>query len=53
MTAFLPVGHIALQAFPERNVRFSLPATTCWVKSLYISWYTITRPPPLPLGAVD
>lgn len=35
---FLPIGHIAIEAFPERNVQFSLPATTYWVKSLYISW---------------
>ncbi|POR36195.1 Uncharacterized protein TPAR_03581 [Tolypocladium paradoxum] len=37
-TPFLPIGHIAIEAFPERNVQFSLPATTYWVKSLYISW---------------
>ncbi|KND88827.1 hypothetical protein TOPH_06549 [Tolypocladium ophioglossoides CBS 100239] len=27
---FLPIGHIAIEAFPERNVQFSLPATTYW-----------------------
>ncbi|PNY28041.1 Uncharacterized protein TCAP_02036 [Tolypocladium capitatum] len=38
MAPFLPIGHVAIEDFPERNVQFSLPATTYWVKSLYISW---------------
>ncbi|PFH56100.1 hypothetical protein XA68_17069 [Ophiocordyceps unilateralis] len=35
---FHPVGHVALEALCDRNARFGLPATTYWVKSLYISW---------------
>ncbi|RDA95238.1 hypothetical protein CP533_1915 [Ophiocordyceps camponoti-saundersi (nom. inval.)] len=36
--AFHPVGHVALEALPDRNARFDLPRATYWVKSLYISW---------------
>ncbi|KAJ6447049.1 C6 finger domain-containing protein [Purpureocillium lavendulum] len=36
--AFHPVGHIAIETFPDRNTQFGLPQTTFWVKSLYISW---------------
>lgn len=36
---FLPVGHIALDAYPDRNVLFGMPASTLWLKSLYISAY--------------
>lgn len=35
--SFLPIGHIALDLYPDRNTRFSLPQSTVWVKSLYIS----------------
>ncbi|GJN76792.1 hypothetical protein PLIIFM63780_000279 [Purpureocillium lilacinum] len=35
---FHPVGHIAIESFPERDTQFGLPETTFWVKSLYISW---------------
>ncbi|RDA87413.1 hypothetical protein CP532_7030 [Ophiocordyceps camponoti-leonardi (nom. inval.)] len=35
---FHPVGHVALEALPDRNARFGLPRATYWVKSLYISW---------------
>lgn len=38
---FLPVGHIALEEYPLRNELFGLPASTPWVKSLYISKYAI------------
>ncbi len=35
---FTPIGHIALEAYPDRDERFGLPAgSTLWVKSLYIS----------------
>ncbi|KJZ73689.1 hypothetical protein HIM_06807 [Hirsutella minnesotensis 3608] len=34
---FLPVGHMGLELFPERNTRFDLPANTYWVKSFYVS----------------
>ncbi|UNI13528.1 hypothetical protein JDV02_000266 [Purpureocillium takamizusanense] len=35
---FHPVGHIAVEWFPERDAQLGLPETTAWVKSLYISW---------------
>ncbi|KAK8144015.1 hypothetical protein G3M48_006427 [Beauveria asiatica] len=35
--AFLPIGHIALDEYPARNVLFGLPAATLWIKSFYIS----------------
>ncbi|KAJ4151154.1 hypothetical protein LMH87_011869 [Akanthomyces muscarius] len=34
---FLPIGHIALDEYPMRNVLFGLPAATLWIKSFYIS----------------
>lgn len=36
---FTPIGHVGLQRYSERNVRFSIPLNTLWVKSLYISGY--------------
>ncbi|KAL6898398.1 hypothetical protein GGI43DRAFT_409061 [Trichoderma evansii] len=36
-TSFIPIGHIALDLYPDRNTKFSLPQSTVWVKSLYIS----------------
>ena len=36
---FIPLGHLGLQFYNERNVRFSIPLNTLWVKSLYISGY--------------
>ncbi|PTB70765.1 hypothetical protein BBK36DRAFT_1137420 [Trichoderma citrinoviride] len=36
--SFVPIGHVALDLYPDRNERFSLPASTVWIKSLYISW---------------
>ncbi|RFU77361.1 hypothetical protein TARUN_4866, partial [Trichoderma arundinaceum] len=35
--SFIPIGHIALDIYPDRNVQFSLPQSTVWIKSLYIS----------------
>lgn len=35
---FHPIGHIALESIPDRNATFSLPASTLWIRSLYISW---------------
>ncbi|OAA64032.1 Acyl-CoA N-acyltransferase [Cordyceps fumosorosea ARSEF 2679] len=35
--AFIPIGHIALDEYPKRNVLFGLPMATLWIKSLYIS----------------
>ncbi|KZF20552.1 hypothetical protein L228DRAFT_269856 [Xylona heveae TC161] len=35
---FLPVGHIALELFPDRNESLGLPSSTIWIMSLYISW---------------
>ncbi|KAM0448943.1 hypothetical protein ACHAO4_008170 [Trichoderma viride] len=37
LTSFLPIGHIALDLYPDRNTKFSLPQSTVWIKSLYIS----------------
>ncbi|KAL7921106.1 hypothetical protein ACQKWADRAFT_296285 [Trichoderma austrokoningii] len=37
LAAFLPIGHIALDLYPERNAKFSLAPSTVWIKSLYIS----------------
>ncbi|PNP45672.1 hypothetical protein TGAMA5MH_02897 [Trichoderma gamsii] len=37
LTTFMPIGHIALDLYPERNTQFSLPQSTVWIKSLYIS----------------
>lgn len=36
-TSFIPIGHIALDLYPDRNTKFSLPQSTVWIKSLYIS----------------
>ncbi|KAL7784891.1 hypothetical protein V8C37DRAFT_395018 [Trichoderma ceciliae] len=36
--SFVPIGHIALDIYPERNTQFSLPQSTVWIKSLYVSW---------------
>ncbi|KAK1256223.1 hypothetical protein MKX07_008482 [Trichoderma sp. CBMAI-0711] len=36
--SFIPIGHIALDLFPDRNEQFKLPQSTVWIKSLYISW---------------
>ncbi|KAK5998660.1 hypothetical protein PT974_01042 [Cladobotryum mycophilum] len=36
--SFLPIGHVALELYPQRNTNFSLDPSTIWVKSLYISW---------------
>ncbi|CAM1511573.1 Fc.00g090860.m01.CDS01 [Cosmosporella sp. VM-42] len=36
--SFLPIGHIALELIPARDERFSLPASTIWIMSLYVSW---------------
>ncbi|KGQ03139.1 hypothetical protein BBAD15_g11646 [Beauveria bassiana D1-5] len=35
--AFIPIGHIALDEYPARNVLFGLPPATLWIKSFYIS----------------
>ncbi|KAG5913487.1 hypothetical protein E4U42_001117 [Claviceps africana] len=35
---FVPVGHIGMEAFPDRNETLGLPPSTYWVKSLYVSW---------------
>ncbi|KAG6010093.1 hypothetical protein E4U21_000126 [Claviceps maximensis] len=35
---FVPVGHIGMEAFPDRNEALGLPLSTYWVKSLYVSW---------------
>lgn len=37
--AFIPIGHIALDEYPARNVLFGLPPATLWIKSFYISKY--------------
>ncbi|KAG5984804.1 hypothetical protein E4U55_003169 [Claviceps digitariae] len=31
---FIPIGHIAMEAFPDRNEALGLPLSTYWVKSL-------------------
>ncbi|KAH6607610.1 hypothetical protein Trco_003923 [Trichoderma cornu-damae] len=36
--SFIPVGHVALDMYPDRNEKFSLPQSTVWIKSLYVSW---------------
>ncbi|KAL6881233.1 hypothetical protein J3F83DRAFT_711035 [Trichoderma novae-zelandiae] len=36
--SFIPIGHVALDLYPDRNEQFSLPRSTVWIKSLYISW---------------
>ncbi|KAL6884099.1 hypothetical protein HDV57DRAFT_444901 [Trichoderma longibrachiatum] len=36
--SFIPIGHIALDLYPDRNEQFELPQSTVWIKSLYISW---------------
>ncbi|TFB03399.1 hypothetical protein CCMA1212_004429 [Trichoderma ghanense] len=36
--SFIPIGHIALDLYPDRNEQFKLPQSTVWIKSLYISW---------------
>ncbi|UKZ73804.1 hypothetical protein TrVFT333_001456 [Trichoderma virens FT-333] len=38
LASFIPIGHIALDLYPDRNEQFSLPQSTVWIKSLYISW---------------
>ncbi|KAL7950153.1 hypothetical protein V8C42DRAFT_190614 [Trichoderma barbatum] len=38
LASFIPIGHIALDFYPDRNEQFSLPQSTVWIKSLYISW---------------
>lgn len=35
---FHPIGHIALESIPDRNAAFSLPVSTLWIRSLYVSW---------------
>ena len=44
--AFLPIGHIALDEYPKRNVLFGLPAATLWIKSFYISKCVASSPFP-------
>ncbi|KAM0245958.1 hypothetical protein ACHAQJ_010407 [Trichoderma viride] len=36
--SFIPIGHIALDKYPDLNTQYSLPQSTLWIKSLYISW---------------
>ncbi|KAL6698131.1 hypothetical protein J3F84DRAFT_261210 [Trichoderma pleuroticola] len=38
LSSFIPIGHIALELYPDRQKQFSLPDSTVWIKSLYISW---------------
>lgn len=38
LISFIPIGHIALELYPERQEQYSLPESTVWIKSLYISW---------------
>ncbi|KAK0764235.1 hypothetical protein N5P37_003632 [Trichoderma harzianum] len=38
LISFIPIGHIALELYPERQEQYSLPDSTVWIKSLYISW---------------
>lgn len=47
--AFLPIGHIALDEYPMRNVLFGLPAPTLWIKSFYISKCVFDLSPSHPL----
>lgn len=49
LTTFMPIGHIALDLYPERNTQFSLPQSTVWIKSLYISRYVPTLKPQHPV----
>jgi hypothetical protein len=35
---FQPIGHVAVEYFPDWNEKFGLPDSTLWIKSLYVSW---------------